>query len=522
MAGRNFLQAFSPPELLLRIFQRCSTAGDVGALAATCRYTYSVWKAHASAIISSVWPRVIPAFDEALVAARITQFVLDTQARGHRPPLEVPLYSFSANGPTVADLSLVRRLHHLAGALEVSFCHHEGRWPWPMTFGKEPPEVSPEEPERLAEWRERLHRAIYRTLISGAALAGVYDQPLAGAETQGIDTEWLERGRGALVDSFRTEEQLTFLEGYAAYNVASTLEEDEAVFGPFAAWLLQRILADRAGRTAMAQRFESGTGRAELCQLRENCPVRLYTDDSRESDGSDANDSDAHFVVWQVIQMAWVMEHMEETVRRRSKEYTRGNDLGPQGEYKQNESSLLRVSVVFLGIFQPEIVTFPNRVDLKDDPLVRAKSTQAAAEIDDSLGRDVDHVSCKISQDLTVRRLLDAVYWNTQLPNYITGDVENSSNTSGPVPPLTFKFFQYFLRRYSGLLFAYNAWSHDDPEADTWDRFDRNFGLFAHDDIEGRDSNAESGAFQDADFTDGSEILVCVEPAPVVVHRHLG
>ncbi|OIW31271.1 hypothetical protein CONLIGDRAFT_713718 [Coniochaeta ligniaria NRRL 30616] len=514
MAAGNFLEASNPPELLIRIFEHCLTAGDAGALAATCRYTYAVWKTHASAIISSVWPGVIPAFDEALVAARITQFVVDAEARGDRPPTEVPLHGLSSNGPTIADLSLVHKLHHLASALEVSFCHHEGRWPWPMTFDKEPPEVPPEEPERLAEWRERLHRAIYRTLIAGGALAGVYDEPLARAKAEGLDTKWLNERHHA----FRNEEELTFLESYAAYNVASTLEEDEAVFGPFAAWLLQRFLADHARRKEMAQRFESGTGRAELCQQREDCPVRLFTDDTHESHGSAGNDSDAHFVVWQVIQMAWVMEHLEQTVRRCSQERTLGNHLVSQGEHKSDDNSLLRVPVVLLGIFQPEIVTLPNRVDLKDAPLVRADSTQAAAELDDGHLVD-DYKPYQKSRDLTVRRLLDCVYWNTYRPNYITGNVEDSSHTRGPVPPLPFKLFQYFLRRYSGLLFAYNAWSDDDPEADTWELFARNFGLFAHDDVEGRDSDVES-AFQYADFTDGSEILVSAEPAPVVVHSH--
>lgn len=173
-----------------------------------------------------------------------------------------------------------------------------------MTLSKNPPDGLPEEPEdRLAEWRDRLHKAIYRTLIAGAAFAGVYAEHLARAEEEGIDTEWPTEQCG----EFKDEEQLAFLERSAAYNIASELEEEEALYGPLAGWMLQNILADGAGRTAMVMRFKSGMSHAEICKNRKDCPVKLASDgvDNGDSDGS--SDSDVHFVVWQIIQMAWVI-----------------------------------------------------------------------------------------------------------------------------------------------------------------------------------------------------------------------
>lgn len=41
---------------------------------------------------------------------------------------------------------------------------------------------SPEDPERMVEWRTGLHRAFYRSLIVGAALAGIYQEPLRTIE----------------------------------------------------------------------------------------------------------------------------------------------------------------------------------------------------------------------------------------------------------------------------------------------------------------------------------------------------
>lgn len=441
---------------------------------------------------------------------RVTQLVVDAEAQGAAPPTDIPLHDLSKYQPTVEDLPLVHKLHHLAYALEVAFCRHEGHWP--MTLSKNPPDGLPEEPEdRMAEWRERLHKAIYRTLIAGAALAGVYSEHLSRAEEEGIDTEWPTEQCG----EFKNEEQLTFLERFAAYNIASELEEEEELYGPLAGWMLQNVLADTAGRTAMAMRFESGTGRAEICQNRKDCPVKLASDDGvDEGDSNRSSDSDAHFVVWQVIQMAWVLQHIEMTVRRRS-----DHDHESQLPLKSNESSPYRVPVVFLGIFQPEIVTIPSRIYQAQDLLIRADPTETAAQLGDAVDQKVYYTPNNYPQELTVRLLLDTVYWHTRKPNHITGDAEDRPDAEvAPVPPLIFKFFEYFLRRYLGVRFAFDAWL-DAPEADNWELFASNFGLFAHDDVEGRESFTATGSWQDADFTDGSEILVSERPVPVKVYE---
>ncbi|KAH8908133.1 hypothetical protein BR93DRAFT_977960 [Coniochaeta sp. PMI_546] len=509
MAVTNFLAASGPAELLVCIFQQCATASDVLALAATCQHTRRVWQAHGSAIISKVGPREIPAFNEALIAARVTQLVVDAEARGDRPPTEVPLHDLSGHRPTAADLPLVRKLHHLARVLEVAFCHHDGYWP--IDLGRGPPKTPPEEPEdRMAEWTERLHKAIYRTLIAGAALAGVYAEPLTRAEDEGVDTEWPSEQRGEFKDS----RQLAFLEKFAPYNIASGLEEEEALYGPVAAWILQSILADDVGRAAMAKRFGLGLGRAEICQTREDCPVKLAFDGAGEGNGDGRSDSDAHFVVWQIIQMAWVLQHIEQTVCRRTQYGTES-----QRPLKLNESSLCRVPVVFLGIFQPEIVTVPEQIDQGESPSIRADSTDAAARLRRADDQTICYQPNCYPQELTVRVLLENVYWHTRQPNHIVGDVEDRPNAEAPVPPLHFKFFEYFLRRYLGLRFELDAWSVE-PEADNWELFASNFGLFAHDDVEGRESYAATGSFQVADFTDGSEILVSAEPTPTRVYEY--
>ena len=50
-------------------------------------------------------------------------------------------------------------------------------------------------------------------------------------------------------------------------------EEEGVAFGPFGKWLLESILSDRESRAAIADRFETGSGRSRHCRRRGNCPV---------------------------------------------------------------------------------------------------------------------------------------------------------------------------------------------------------------------------------------------------------
>lgn len=90
------------------------------------------------------------------------------------------------------------------------------------------------------------------------------------------------------------------------------------------------------------------------------------------------------------------------TVRRRS-----DHDHESQRPLKSNESRPHRVPVVFLGIFQPEIVTIPSRIYQEQDLPIRADPTETAAQLGDAVDQRVYYKPNNYPRELTVRLLLD-------------------------------------------------------------------------------------------------------------------
>jgi hypothetical protein len=64
--------ASAPTEVVIRIFQYCSSLADLRALRLTCRRVHALWVVNNLSILRDVAPRVIPAFDRALMAVRNT------------------------------------------------------------------------------------------------------------------------------------------------------------------------------------------------------------------------------------------------------------------------------------------------------------------------------------------------------------------------------------------------------------------------------------------------------------------
>ncbi len=160
--------------------------------------------------------------------SRVIQIVADAEATGEQPPTVLPLLQLSGHvrGPTLADLRSVLALHHLACSLEFSLCHHDGYWPSEREASdKAPPDGLPEDLDRMPEWTERVHKAIYRTLIIGASLSRVYSDPLFRARGAGVKMELSQS------TSIRLQrEQLGFLEQYAVYDTAADLESGRGCF----------------------------------------------------------------------------------------------------------------------------------------------------------------------------------------------------------------------------------------------------------------------------------------------------
>ncbi|KAJ4359030.1 hypothetical protein N0V85_009487 [Neurospora sp. IMI 360204] len=189
----GFLSRTCPVELLLEIFKQLPSTQDALSFALTCRHINDVWDRNATSILLALWRRngEFPAVEEALIAARMTKVVVEAEQADCLPPTDMRPGDFSINhggAPTVSELKAARALYHLARALSVAFCHHNAYLHERRVFkdGSQtsgPPERTPEKPSRMPEWSARVHKAIYRTMIAGAALAGIYNEPLFKAKT---------------------------------------------------------------------------------------------------------------------------------------------------------------------------------------------------------------------------------------------------------------------------------------------------------------------------------------------------
>ncbi|KAM3520171.1 hypothetical protein MY4038_009533 [Beauveria bassiana] len=384
----GFLAKMGPPELILQILEHCSCLQDAWALALTCRYMSDIWRSSnaGARIVWRFWLRDLPCADEALIAVRAAQLVLDAEERDELAPKNMKLHELSSRKslPSTSELNAVWDLQRL---------------------GKHP-DRAPEDPDRMLEWRKRVRTAIYRSLISGAALAAAYQEPLHEAKKTNIPE------LQSLADTdFFSETQLSFINKFTVFQTVTTLEQETPIFAPLGQWLLKSILSDTDARHAMAQRFEMRYGRATTCPARVpdpwDCPLRPAFDGSH---------SDAHLVVWELIKMFWMQERMSWTIGT-DYDLTDENVITPNG----------KAPIVLFGYFAAMKVKGP------------CLSTSPPTDSPHGDGPG------------SLNRLLHRLHEDSGQPNRYEEGLE--------VAPLEAKFFEYFLRRYLGTLAIF---SHDD------------------------------------------------------------
>ncbi|AEO71974.1 uncharacterized protein THITE_2093475 [Thermothielavioides terrestris NRRL 8126] len=463
-----FLSRTAPAELVLCILDACESARDALALSSACRMLFHIGRSH---------------------AARITDLVAAAERRRELPPTRIfpgDLAS-SRRAPSMPELEAAFSLSRLVKLFECHLLWSDLEYP-----DDRPYHGDPEEDERMAEFTARLHKAFYRVLIAGAALAGAYHEPMFKAK--------LEPGLGLPkpgADAERlTAEQLAFLEQFAVCNLDPAPEAEEAVFGPLGNWLLETILADHAAREAMARRFREGYGRAKYCLSRSDCPVTEV--------GGGNNHSDAHLVVWELMQMLWAHEYISFVMQ--TSLMARDNELDAADWLAPGETA---ARAVFLGVFNTEEIELVEEsaslVDLYNlcSRLPYVPTDEVRTDLLDS----------------------EATVWGTSAaifcpwihgcsgrPNwYCIGE-----ELGGPVAPMDLHFFEYFLRRHLRLRLLPNLFDEDIGEP-IFREFQRCVGIFSHDDVEGRPPYTDPDFPLSAGFLDGTELLTAFDPRPARV-----
>ncbi|KAB5567004.1 hypothetical protein GE09DRAFT_1284693 [Coniochaeta sp. 2T2.1] len=168
-----------PFEILIMVFENCDDLIQVASLASTCKLTNSVWKSSESSIIRSVGFRCIPAFDEALVAARATEIVKAAILSRRLPPKDINVADLSpaVRPPTAADMAAGMDMQYLANFVERYYLRGLALnriYHWDVRG----PDV-PRPDEWALSCRVYFHRAVYRVLLAGPVLAGSYLEPFA-------------------------------------------------------------------------------------------------------------------------------------------------------------------------------------------------------------------------------------------------------------------------------------------------------------------------------------------------------
>ncbi|KAJ3498219.1 hypothetical protein NLG97_g1297 [Lecanicillium saksenae] len=346
----------------------------------------------------------------------------------------------------------------------------------------------PERPDCMAECTERIHKAIYRVLIAGAVLAGVYNAPVYASNPLDPSNDLTYVQRESLTE-------------FSVFRMISSHDEDEKAFGAFATWLCDSILADTKARRDMAVRHEGKTGRG-LCCVRntddEDNSDRMGNEDEEvnyrecqllEADG--LSHSDAHLVIWQVMQMLHVHQQINFAISRSPNVTPPKDDPLP---YK-------KIPIVFFGEFRAQEVCF-TRINVhgrNDLHMILRPATHRIA--------DKRRIHYSESQNQG--------HWGTVLDwiHSRSGQPNTYVETNDSMTPLRCKVFDYMLRHFASVRFPLDYFQ------ERWNQhwgdfltFERSFNIFSSDEVSGREPMQNE--YIDGDFCDGSEVLTRVGAEP--------
>lgn len=401
--------------------------------------------------------------------------------KGELPPKEMKLPRLGDGElarPSASELKAVQQLHHFVEALTLRFARGDHHMPDDVAWA-----ARPEEPDRLEEWREGVQRAIYRALVTTAALMRAYNEPFF--EVMRGQNEELKAIISKKVEYGFPEEIVTFAQSFPVYKMRTTPDEGNQTFGFLAEWLRENILADTKSREAMEERFDKSYGRAIECKLRGDCPLKFA-----QGNGSH---SDAHFLTLEIMRVLWMCENIAElltlhNLREEDKANKKMRRIGP---------------IPVFGDFCFVAVDYTEAHDAG------------------AWGTGFSTMWLQSGQFSNYRwdisKLLGGAGPDLEDPAYFEeGSVLGT--------PLRLKFFGYCLREYVSAAFA-DEFFLEDPGAEINNdltTFLHCATLFSLDDVEFREhypsdsSIYEGGYLDDAGFLDGSEVLVSSDSRPTL------
>ncbi|KAJ6780119.1 hypothetical protein PWT90_03832 [Aphanocladium album] len=458
----SFFNQTAPTEVIVLILHQADSASDAVALGSACQRTNSIWQRHSASILWSVKCRQIPGFDDALIASRLTKRVADAQAGGDRLPTDVAPADWSGfrRRPSVCEIKVACDFVHFSKAMQIAIFHMKdiSGHIRDIGLGQHGAKL-PEKPERMAEWQARVSKAIYRSLIIGASLAGYYTQPFFEASTEGSATE------------ISGESVSDILCKFTVYNCASDPSNEERVFGKLGEWLVEGIMSEEQERADFEDRFAKNYGRGDYCgpteERLEECVLQL----SNITSPLKMSHADAHLVVWKLAQVLFVCENLSRLIKWPS---SQSHASSPEGvaEVCDCEQNRTLLAVIF-NIFQAEEVCFPKTLSWAERPIIAVHSSNVP-EADTWTKLQSPYGDCA------------ETLWRLQHEcPYIVDDDELGQ---GRVPCFEIKWFEFCVRHYFKLGFDPGVFHLHDAH-DPYENFIRSITIFAADDLEGRSSS---------------------------------
>ncbi|KAK4442995.1 hypothetical protein QBC34DRAFT_214501 [Podospora aff. communis PSN243] len=398
------------------------------------------------------------------MAARATALVLAAQEAGQLPPeLDPDDLDRASKLPnlTRAELKGLLGLYHLSRCVEVRFTHHpcsplhleilpDERWPQDRV--PPPPLGTPEPPEHMAEWRERLHAAIYTSLFMGAALARAYNEPFFPNEITSVDPLAEER-RLNLLQTFdkwhrsKTDEfnlspsHCEYLSRFPAYhlNLAGDSPGVEGPFGSLERWLINSAIAEACARPIPARFLARPEDRyyARFLEYDPQEGIRWVVPWQRELSELFAEEP-AHVAagaLWVVLQSIHMFEFLLTCFENVNGEEGQGRPESAHGYGDFVPEIKNTAHVVLFGVFRVEKVSMLKKGGESATRPFRAQTVKSSAAQD---GFPPD--------ELDIPAILEALHLRSGVSNH-----QGPKGMNFLIPPPPLQFFVFLLSKQFGL-----------------------------------------------------------------------
>ncbi|KAM0279314.1 hypothetical protein ACHAQH_004661 [Verticillium albo-atrum] len=339
-------------------------------------------------LIWSVGQKDIPAFEDALMAVRATNFVRPAFEAGELPPRLGPMADLTGNSrkPTPAELTQVMQMQHVAKCLEHMFFYSHrlifGKSMWTgLVHPSDPDHIvgadfgqdKAERARLLLSWKESFRRATYRLFLTAAALAHAYHEPFFRSFEQGAGYF----AEPATRESMKKDE--AYLGKFAVFNYEHLADKDAEVFEPVSSWIVE------AARTEGSRRnfIPFWKRPAYLAQMSEE---EEEEEDDIEATTGPLTDLDI-FPLWELMRM-WTAHELAQ-IRLKS-----GTDTdSPSTEFLDalDSSRKRKTSVVLFGTFQLTELTMPARIEDTEHMLILATPVKPPGTEDHKGSADPTH-----------------------------------------------------------------------------------------------------------------------------------